>query len=155
MIFNNDKAIYVQMADRLCDEILSGKYNADDRIPSVREYAVMLEVNTNTAVKAYDLLAREDRTLIISTHQVHDVESLLDHILILDNSKLLLNESIANITENYSFTFRQPSEMDESVIYSEPSLQGNAVIAKRQEDENETQLNLELLFNAVTKGLIK
>jgi ABC-2 type transport system ATP-binding protein len=97
----------------------------------------------------------EDRTLIISTHQVHDVESLLDHILILDNSKLLLNESIANITENYSFTFRQPSEMDESVIYSEPSLQGNAVIAKRQEDENETQLNLELLFNAVTKGLIK
>jgi GntR family transcriptional regulator len=36
MIFNNDKAIYVQMADRLCDEILAGKYNADDRIPSVR-----------------------------------------------------------------------------------------------------------------------
>jgi GntR family transcriptional regulator len=60
MIFNNDKAIYVQMADRLCDEILAGKYNADDRIPSVREYAVMLEVNTNTAVKAYDLLAREE-----------------------------------------------------------------------------------------------
>ena len=59
MIFNNDKAIYVQMADRLCDEILAGKYNADDRIPSVREYAVVLEVNTNTAVKAYDLLARE------------------------------------------------------------------------------------------------
>jgi len=60
MIFNNDKAIYVQMADRLCDEILAGKYNADDRIPSVREYAVVLEVNTNTAVKAYDLLAREN-----------------------------------------------------------------------------------------------
>ena len=59
MIFNNDKAIYVQMADRLCDEILAGNFNADDRIPSVREYAVMLEVNTNTAVKAYDLLARD------------------------------------------------------------------------------------------------
>ena len=59
MNFNNDKAIYVQMADRLCDEIVSGKYSAHDRIPSVREYAVMLEVNTNTAVKAYDLLARE------------------------------------------------------------------------------------------------
>lgn len=60
MNFNNDKAIYVQMADRLCDEILSGTYTADDRIPSVREYAVMLEVNTNTAVKAYELLAREN-----------------------------------------------------------------------------------------------
>ena len=60
MIFTNDKAIYIQMADRLCDEILAGKYKDDDRIPSVREYAVMLEVNANTAVKAYDELSRAD-----------------------------------------------------------------------------------------------
>ena len=46
------------MADRLCDEILADKYKEDDRIPSVREYAVLLQVNTNTAVKAYDELAR-------------------------------------------------------------------------------------------------
>ena len=58
MIFTNDKAIYIQMADRLCDEFLADKYKDDDRIPSVREYAVLLEVNTNTAVKAYDELAR-------------------------------------------------------------------------------------------------
>ncbi len=58
MTFNNEKAIYIQMADRLCDEILAGTYKDDGRIPSVREYAVMLEVNTNTAVKAYDELAR-------------------------------------------------------------------------------------------------
>ena len=53
MIFTNDKAIYIQMADRLCDEILSGTYKDDDRIPSVREYAVL-------AVKAYEQLAREE-----------------------------------------------------------------------------------------------
>ena len=58
MTFSNDKAIYMQMADRLCDEILSGTYKDDDRIPSVREYAVLLEVNTNTAMKAYDELSR-------------------------------------------------------------------------------------------------
>jgi len=58
MIFTNDKPIYIQMADRLCDEILADKYKDDDRIPSVREYAVLLEVNTNTAVKAYDELSR-------------------------------------------------------------------------------------------------
>ena len=58
MTFTNDKAIYIQMADRLCDEILAGKYKDDDRIPSVREYSVLLEVNTNTAVKAYDELSR-------------------------------------------------------------------------------------------------
>ena len=60
MTFTNDKPIYIQMADRLCDEILSGVYKDDDRIPSVREYAVLLEVNTNTAVKAYEQLAREE-----------------------------------------------------------------------------------------------
>ena len=59
MTFTNEKAIFLQMADRLCDEILAGTYRADDRIPSVREYAVMLGVNTNTAVKTYELLARE------------------------------------------------------------------------------------------------
>ena len=58
MMFTNDKPIYLQMADRLCDEILAGTYNDEERIPSVREYAVLLEVNTNTAVKAYDELAR-------------------------------------------------------------------------------------------------
>ena len=58
MTFTNEKAIYLQMGDRLCDEILAGAYKDDDRIPSVREYAVLLEVNTNTAVKAYDELSR-------------------------------------------------------------------------------------------------
>lgn len=60
MTFSNEKAIYIQMADRLCDDILAGVYHADDRVPSVREYAVTLEVNNNTAMKAYDLLAREN-----------------------------------------------------------------------------------------------
>ena len=58
MTFTNDKAIYIQMADRLCDEILAETYKDDDRIPSVREYAVMFEVNANTVVKAYDELSR-------------------------------------------------------------------------------------------------
>ena len=60
MTLSNDKTISLKMADRLCDEILSGVYQDDDRIPSVREYAVLLEVNTNTAVKAYEQLAREE-----------------------------------------------------------------------------------------------
>ncbi len=60
MTFSNDKAIYIQMADRLCDEIISGQYQDDARIPSVREYAVLLQVNTNTAMKAYDQLARDE-----------------------------------------------------------------------------------------------
>lgn len=60
MNFNADRAIYLQMADRLCDDILAGAYKEEDRVPSVREYAVMLQVNINTAVKAYDALARDE-----------------------------------------------------------------------------------------------
>lgn len=59
MNFLNNKAIYEQMADRLADEIVAGKYPPGGRIPSVREYAGLLQVNTNTAVKSYELLARE------------------------------------------------------------------------------------------------
>ncbi len=59
MNFSNDKAIYVQIAERLCDEILTGQYKEDERIPSVREYAVLLEVNANTTVKSYSLLESE------------------------------------------------------------------------------------------------
>lgn len=94
----------------------------------------------------------DDRTLIISTHQVHDVEALLDHILILDESRLKLNASTSAITDRYSFEFRQPSEMDADVLYAEPSLQGNSVIVRRREGSPETQLNLELFFNAVTQN---
>lgn len=60
MIFKAEKAIFLQIADRLCDEILAGNYAADDRVPSVREYAVLLEVNTNTMVRAYEQLARDE-----------------------------------------------------------------------------------------------
>ena len=95
-----------------------------------------------------------DRTLIISTHQVHDVESLLDHIIIMNQSQLLLDASVSDICDRYSFTYRTPAEMDDTVLYAEPTLQGNAVLAKRKEGEPETQMNLELLFNAVINGKI-
>ena len=54
-----NKPIYLQMADRMKDEILSGTYSDDMRIPSVREYSILLQVNTNTAVKCYEQLSRD------------------------------------------------------------------------------------------------
>ncbi|MBR6251545.1 MAG: GntR family transcriptional regulator [Bacteroidales bacterium] len=57
--FNPDRAIFLQMGDRICDEILAGKYNEEERIPSMREYAVTLSVNTNTAFKAYEALSND------------------------------------------------------------------------------------------------
>lgn len=57
MNFKESVTIYAQMAERLSDEILQGKYAADEKIPGVREYSALLEVNVNTAIKAYDLLS--------------------------------------------------------------------------------------------------
>ena len=93
----------------------------------------------------------DDQTVIISTHQVHDVETLLDHILILCENRMLLNASTADICTQYSFELRPANEMDDSVIYAEPTLQGNAVVARRKKGEPETPLNLELLFSAVAE----
>ena len=57
--FRDDRAIYLQMADRICDDILSGKYAAGERVPSVRELSVMLGVNANTVVRTYDTLTSD------------------------------------------------------------------------------------------------
>ena len=48
MNFKESKAIYLQIADRICDEILLGQFGEEERIPSVREYAAIVEVNANT-----------------------------------------------------------------------------------------------------------
>ncbi len=56
MNFKEMKAIYLQIADRICDEILLEQYREEERIPSVREYAAVVEVNANTAMRSYDYL---------------------------------------------------------------------------------------------------
>lgn len=56
MEFSDKKAIYLQIAERLCDFILAKKWPDNQRIPAVREIAVMMEVNPNTANRAYDYL---------------------------------------------------------------------------------------------------
>ena len=59
MNFTADKPIYLQIADRLCDRILSGELKGDDRIPSVREYGAEIGVNPNTMVRVYEKLTAD------------------------------------------------------------------------------------------------
>ena len=56
MNFKESKAIYLQIADRICDEILLGQYLEEERVPSVREYAAIVEVNANTVMRSFDYL---------------------------------------------------------------------------------------------------
>jgi GntR family transcriptional regulator len=60
MDFNNTQAIYLQIADYVCDKIQLKLWKEDEKIPSVRELAVMLEVNPNTVMRAYDHLQNQD-----------------------------------------------------------------------------------------------
>lgn len=60
MKFKESKPIYLQIADRICDEILQGQYKEEERIPSVREYAATVEVNANTVVRSFDYLQSQD-----------------------------------------------------------------------------------------------
>lgn len=60
MNFKDNKSIYLQIADRIMDEILNGTYPEGERIPSVREYAATVEVNANTVVKSFDYLQTTD-----------------------------------------------------------------------------------------------
>ena len=56
MNFKDNKAIYLQIADRIGDQILSGILTPDGKVPSVRELAAEIEVNANTVARTYDHL---------------------------------------------------------------------------------------------------
>jgi len=56
MEFRDNKAIYLQIADYVCENILLKKWQADEKVPSVRELAVEMEVNPNTVMRTYELL---------------------------------------------------------------------------------------------------
>ncbi len=62
MQFDKDKPIYAQIVDRIIENILQEKWRAEERIPSVRELAVALEVNPNTVVRSYNYL--QDQNVI-------------------------------------------------------------------------------------------
>lgn len=60
MVFNDNKPIYLQITDRIMDAIVAGEYPAEERLPSVREYAAKVEVNANTVMRSYDWLQQQE-----------------------------------------------------------------------------------------------
>ena len=96
----------------------------------------------------------DDKAVIISTHQVRDIDSLLDHVLIMDGSQLLLNESVASICEKLYFAEQGMNEPTDDALYVQPSVQGNSVILPNTYGED-SKLNLEVLFNAMLAERVK
>lgn len=93
--------------------------------------------------------ATENRTFIISTHQVRDLENLIDPLVIIEDGQIVFQESIENISAKLDFmkvTDRAPEGV--RVIYSEPIFGGNYLLTEKT-DESESPVDFELLFNAV------
>ena len=90
----------------------------------------------------------DDKTIIISTHQVRDVELLLDHLCIIEPNRVLLDASMAQVSDRLRVLEVGVGEAPADVIYSEQGLHGYSVVAPRG-DAAETPVNLELLFNAL------
>ena len=104
-------------------------------IPSKRQFRKVIASNMN-----------EERLMVISTHQVHDVEMLIDHVTLIGQEKLLLDSSMQKLAEQYTFGTNPEGE----VLYSEKTIDGTQCIARRTADEPETPVNLEMLFEYIT-----
>ena len=89
-------------------------------------------------------MADEERTIVISTHQIRDLHMLLDSVLILDEHDLILNSSIQEIEQK--LYFGNKCEMD-TMIYSN----GNFAVKENTDSEDSTT-NIELLFNAAIEN---
>jgi ABC-2 type transport system ATP-binding protein len=92
----------------------------------------------------------DDRIIFISTHQVRDLENLIDNVIIVDRGRLLLHASVAEVTSKLCFKTVKELPAGSKVLYSEESLKGISIVQENMHDE-ESKVNLEQLFNAVTE----
>lgn len=93
-------------------------------------------------------LTAEDSTIVISTHQVKDLENIIDPIVILDNQDVLLNASIAEITDKLYFDYG--TSLNPASLYSE-QLPGGFIQVYPNGSGRESKVSVEALFNTVHK----
>jgi ABC-2 type transport system ATP-binding protein len=90
----------------------------------------------------------DDKSFIISTHQARDMENLIDPVIILDEGQVVFFQNYEQISKKLIVTKQKEILQSERIIYSESSLGGYTVV-KENTTGDETNINLEILFNAV------
>lgn len=88
----------------------------------------------------------DDKTIIISTHQVYDVENILDHVVIADNNRILLNQPMIGIQMKLRFDYTHDPEQAKRALFSIPQPGGFNVVEFLDDPDRETEVNLETLF---------
>ncbi len=89
----------------------------------------------------------DDRLFVISTHQVRDIEGIIDAVVVLKNGKIIFNQELETVSDKLSFKTLKSIE-NEDVLYAEKHLNTYEAILKKQ-DEEDTHINMELLFNSI------
>ncbi|MBO0948033.1 ABC transporter ATP-binding protein [Fibrella forsythiae] len=89
----------------------------------------------------------DDRLILISTHQVRDLDSLIDSVVVLNDHELLLNAPLERVSQRLRFELLG-RDVPADVLYAEPSLRGNAVVLENLDPADDTPIDLERLFNA-------
>ncbi len=92
----------------------------------------------------------DDRIFMISTHQVRDVEQLLDHIIIMNSSTVMFNRSVAEIQSHLRFVRGADADTSQGALFGIPSMAGNDIVLPNT-DGQDTDVNLELLFDFALK----
>jgi len=93
----------------------------------------------------------DDRCIILSTHQVRDLESLIDTVIILDESRILLNNTIEQICNKLLFKTLMTLEGQNDVIYSEFTPRGFLAVTPNM-NGMDSKVDLEVLFNMTTQN---
>ncbi|MDE6484153.1 MAG: ATP-binding cassette domain-containing protein, partial [Duncaniella sp.] len=88
----------------------------------------------------------DDRVILISTHQVKDIDKVLDHVIVMDKGKILMNRSVADITSRLEFVTTPDGGALNGALYSRRGLGGYEVV-RRNTDGECSELNLETLFD--------
>lgn len=99
--------------------------------------------------KVLAAVMNDDRVIVISTHQVRDLDNLIDSVIILDQHRIVLNESIQTIANRLHF--KKVLELTPDILYAEQGIGAYNVISTNADFE-ESKIDLELLFNATTQG---
>ena len=92
----------------------------------------------------------DDRVFIISTHQVRDIEGLIDSIIVLDNGKITFNKNMNVVSEKLIFKNIAEKDKNEDVLYTEEIFGGYKAVLKNKNPENYSNPDIELLFNAIS-----
>lgn len=96
----------------------------------------------------------DEQLVIISTHQVKDIDTIIDKVVVIDEGELLYHKDTAEVTQSYNFNIVSSVAEIDNVLYSETCPQGYKIVTAAKEDE-ESDMDLEMLFNAITHKKIR